>query len=243
MGASGWLAGVQRPGARASRDASKVNTGQARRVVNGCARRVAFAAALADLWHLPGWALFSACSVVMEECIMRDHHWIQLRHATQKSPGSERARERELTRTASLDLTLITSQWQSHAHQPTKVRQWRGDNACLTRTEHAPLLAGGDDEQDQQQQGGKILGVYDPSRPLTRLEKVLGAVALLFLILSATFIGLFAGTEHTLKKERSKHGDPVTYTSTVTATRTVPPGGEPTGKPAVVSPSLQGCMR
>ncbi|KAL1411044.1 hypothetical protein Q8F55_001991 [Vanrija albida] len=110
-----------------------------------------------------------------------------------------------------------------------------------TDEEHAPLLAGGDDDQQEQEQR-KILGVYDPSRPLTRLEKVLGAVALLFLIISATFIGLFAGTEHTLKKERSKHGDPVTYTTTATATRTVPPGGEPTGKPSAPVCTSSDCV-
>jgi endothelin-converting enzyme len=47
--------------------------------------------------------------------------------------------------------------------------------------------------------------VYDPSRPLTRLERVLAVASILLLVLSGVFIGLFAQTEHALKKERGKH--------------------------------------
>jgi endothelin-converting enzyme len=59
------------------------------------------------------------------------------------------------------------------------------------------------------------------SRGLTLLEKILTALAILFLLLAATFIGLFAGTKHRLDKER--HQPPVYVTSTAygSATRTV----------------------
>lgn len=50
-----------------------------------------------------------------------------------------------------------------------------------------------------------MLGVYDPSRPLTRLERVLAVAAILLLIIAGVFIGLFAETEHQLKKERKHH--------------------------------------
>lgn len=94
--------------------------------------------------------------------------------------------------------------------------------------ETAPLLADNGESQEHQH----VAGIYDPSRPLTRLEKVLAAVGLLLLIISATFIGLFAGTEHTLKKERGRHDIPTTVTYTTTATSTVP--AAPTGKPGKV---------
>ncbi|KAJ9123310.1 hypothetical protein QFC22_001509 [Naganishia vaughanmartiniae] len=81
-----------------------------------------------------------------------------------------------------------------------------------------------------------------PSRGLTLLEKILAALAILFLLLAATFIGLFVGTNHQLGKER--HRGPVTVTasptgghgvtSTVIATSTVGkqrPFPGPTGKP------------
>jgi endothelin-converting enzyme len=81
-----------------------------------------------------------------------------------------------------------------------------------------------------------------PSRGLTLLEKILTALAILFLLLAATFLGLFIGTEHQLGKER--HRAPVTVTatptgthditSTVIATSTVGkqrPFPGPTGKP------------
>lgn len=81
-----------------------------------------------------------------------------------------------------------------------------------------------------------------PSRGLTLLEKILAALAIFFILLAATFIGLFVGTNHQLGKER--HRGPVTVTasptgrhgvtSTVIATTTVGkqrPFPGPTGKP------------
>jgi endothelin-converting enzyme len=75
------------------------------------------------------------------------------------------------------------------------------------------------------------------SRTLTTIEKALAVAALLFLLLSATFIGLFAGTAGQLKKARNKPAETVTRiasgshpSATVTATTTVS-GPIATGKP------------
>ncbi|GHJ86140.1 hypothetical protein NliqN6_2542 [Naganishia liquefaciens] len=58
-----------------------------------------------------------------------------------------------------------------------------------------------------------------PSRGLTFLEKVLTALAILLLLLAATFIGLFVGTKNRLDKEH--HRPPVRVTSSAAATSTV----------------------
>ena len=55
--------------------------------------------------------------------------------------------------------------------------------------------------------------------PLTPLTKVLLVVALLFLLLSSIFIGLFAGAQHKLNSGRGQE-PPVTVTSTVHDTAT-----------------------
>lgn len=88
-----------------------------------------------------------------------------------------------------------------------------------------------------------------PTRPLTNLEKLLAGAAVLLLITTGTFVGLFAGTEVALKKERAEHGGGDghghggkggEYTVTATATRTsTAPGSTvtvvPSGKPQKVS--------
>ncbi|KAL1758319.1 hypothetical protein FB107DRAFT_258860 [Schizophyllum commune] len=56
------------------------------------------------------------------------------------------------------------------------------------------------------------------SEPLTALSKVLLVLCLIFLLLSSVFIGLFAGTQTKLNKERDRHDGPAIPTSTVTAT-------------------------
>lgn len=84
-----------------------------------------------------------------------------------------------------------------------------------------------------------------PTRPLSNLEKVLAAGSIILLLLMCTFIGLFAGAEVQLKKERAGKGhegsgtvtttwtETATATSTKVATTTV--GSVPTGKPEAVS--------
>jgi endothelin-converting enzyme len=79
---------------------------------------------------------------------------------------------------------------------------------------------------------------------LTNLEKLLAGAAVLLLITTGTFVGLFAGTEVALKKERAGHGgdggEDKWHTVTATATRTsTAPGSTvtvvPSGKPSKVS--------
>jgi endothelin-converting enzyme len=66
--------------------------------------------------------------------------------------------------------------------------------------------------------------VLDPSQ-LNNREKVLAILVLALLAIAGTFIGLFAGTEVALKKERAHHNQPPV---TTTVTRHHP---APTGKP------------
>ena len=112
----------------------------------------------------------------------------------------------------------------------------------LTRAESAPLLnhpaEGGSNDRSF------FSALTHPTRPLTNLEKLLAGAAVLLLITTGTFVGLFAGTEVALKKERAGHGgggsgEWHTVTETQTATRTsTAPGitatAVPTGKPQKV---------
>jgi len=66
------------------------------------------------------------------------------------------------------------------------------------------------------------------SRALTKIERLLAVAAILFLLLAAVFIGLFAGTANQLKKARQQPAPTHTHvasgdrkTATVTATTTV----------------------
>ncbi|TRM62696.1 hypothetical protein BD626DRAFT_498158 [Schizophyllum amplum] len=54
--------------------------------------------------------------------------------------------------------------------------------------------------------------------PLTDLSKVLLVVCLIFLLLSSVFIGLFAGTQQKLNKERGRNDTSPVITATMTAT-------------------------
>jgi hypothetical protein len=84
-----------------------------------------------------------------------------------------------------------------------------------------------------------------PARRLTNLEKILTALAVILLLIASTFIGLFAGAEHALKKEKHRGGVTTTITATPThghsatgttsASSTAHPG--PTGKPSDVGPA------
>ncbi|KLT43173.1 putative Endothelin-converting enzyme 1 [Cutaneotrichosporon oleaginosum] len=88
-----------------------------------------------------------------------------------------------------------------------------------TDQESAPLLRREDGDEPDTNGGASVL---DPSQ-LNNREKVLAVLVLALLAIAGTFIGLFAGTEVALKKERANHP-----TSTVTVTRHHP---SPTGKP------------
>jgi endothelin-converting enzyme len=99
-------------------------------------------------------------------------------------------------------------------------------------TETAPLLDPTTDAQpaDETTYTGR-------ARTLTTIEKILAVAALLFLLLAATFIGLFAGTANQLKKARHQPAATHTHTvpgshatTTVTATKTIG-APAPTGKP------------
>ncbi len=84
--------------------------------------------------------------------------------------------------------------------------------------ESAPLL----NDEDQSHHP-----IFRSSRSLTALEKILAGVAILLLLIASTFIGLFAGTNHQLSKER--HRQPVIVTTTVggpPATKTINPTGQ-----------------
>ncbi|WWC60905.1 uncharacterized protein I303_103481 [Kwoniella dejecticola CBS 10117] len=106
-----------------------------------------------------------------------------------------------------------------------------------TDEENAPLL----DNSHSYPEQSTLKSIFSPSRPLTLLEKALGGLAVLLLLLASIFIGLFAGAEGLLKKERGKHGhggdiEYVTTTKTsyatttqYSATSTLAPS--PTGKP------------
>ncbi|KZT68178.1 zincin [Daedalea quercina L-15889] len=111
-----------------------------------------------------------------------------------------------------------------------------------TDEETAPLLQDVDHPNaDSQPQRSSFASIMH--EPLTPLTKVLLVVTLLFLLLSSTFIGLFAGAQHKLN---TGHGgdSPATVTSTVYATATQTqtststststvsvPGPVPTGPP------------
>ena len=103
-------------------------------------------------------------------------------------------------------------------------------------TESAPLL----DHPDEHQSFFSAL--FHPSRPLTNLEKILAGASILLLLLTSTFIGLFAGSQNSLGRERGDHEagrKTETLTATETATRTsiatTTVSAVPTGKPEAVS--------
>jgi hypothetical protein len=129
--------------------------------------------------------------------------------------------------------------------------------------ETAPLLRDPEDEEGGAPQdpppsfAERITAVIQ--EPLSPLTQVLLVVALILLLLSSVFIGLFAGVQHKLNLERHNHGGDgggelpngtVTVTSTLTSTSTtthtttsVPfpipvPIPIPTSKPGDPSPPI-----
>ena len=70
-----------------------------------------------------------------------------------------------------------------------------------------------------------------PTRRLTNLEKALGGLGIVLLLLASTFIGLFAGAEHALKKEK-QNGGHHTVTQIISATHTATHSGSSTTAPA-----------
>jgi endothelin-converting enzyme len=100
-------------------------------------------------------------------------------------------------------------------------------------------------DRDRRDPDSLFSALMHPTRPLSNLEKVLAAGSIILLLLMSTFIGLFAGAEVQLKKERAGKGhggtgtvtttwtETATATSTKVATTTV--GSVPTGKPEAVS--------
>ncbi|KAJ3821178.1 Metalloprotease [Lentinula raphanica] len=96
-----------------------------------------------------------------------------------------------------------------------------------TDQETAPLLRDPDEEDTAANEESTLMDRINSvaQEPLTPLTKVLLVVALILLLLSSVFIGLFAGVQHKLNLERGKHDDPsstisVTLTATSTATAT-----------------------
>lgn len=95
-----------------------------------------------------------------------------------------------------------------------------------TDEETAPLLRDPEAEQNgtQDRPGGfknRVNTIL--SEPLTDLTKILLGLALVLLLLASVFIGLFAGTQHKLNKERGSHHGGPTSTQTATATVTATP--------------------
>jgi endothelin-converting enzyme len=98
-------------------------------------------------------------------------------------------------------------------------------------------------DRDRRDPDSLFSALMHPTRPLSNLEKVLAAGSIILLLLMSTFIGLFAGAEVQLKKERASKGHDgtvtTTWTETATATSTkvttTTVGSVPTGKPEAVS--------
>ncbi|GFZ45763.1 hypothetical protein JCM24511_03493 [Saitozyma sp. JCM 24511] len=117
-----------------------------------------------------------------------------------------------------------------------------------TDEESAPLL-----DRDRRDPDSLFSALMHPTRPLSNLEKVLAAGSIILLLLMCTFIGLFAGAEVQLKKERAGKGhegsgtvtttwtETATATSTKVATTTV--GSVPTGKPEAPICLSANCIR
>ena len=87
--------------------------------------------------------------------------------------------------------------------------------------EDAPLLRDPEREHDDYDPPHKTFGerLADIlNEPLTTLTKILLMFALLLLLLTAVFIGLFAGAEHKLSQERDRNSRKGPSTSTATTT-------------------------
>ncbi|KAJ3726361.1 hypothetical protein DFJ43DRAFT_1195956 [Lentinula guzmanii] len=94
-----------------------------------------------------------------------------------------------------------------------------------TDQETAPLLRDPDaDEDNAENEEPTMMDRINSvaQEPLTPLTKVLLVIALILLLLSSVFIGLFAGVQHKLNVERGRHNEepPSTISVTLTATAT-----------------------
>ncbi|GAW06292.1 endothelin-converting enzyme 1 [Lentinula edodes] len=93
-----------------------------------------------------------------------------------------------------------------------------------TDQETAPLLRDPDAEDNAENEESTLMDRINSvaQEPLTPLSKVLLVIALILLLLSSVFIGLFAGVQHKLNLERGRHdeGPPSTISVTFTATAT-----------------------
>ncbi|ORX33753.1 hypothetical protein BD324DRAFT_584453 [Kockovaella imperatae] len=98
-----------------------------------------------------------------------------------------------------------------------------------TDEETAPLL-----DDDRRRNDSFFSALLHPARPLTNLEKILAAGSVLLLILTATFVGLFAGAESALKNRPGSGGpgEVVTITTTAHITATSGHAPSPTGTPS-----------
>ncbi|KAJ7702313.1 Metalloprotease [Mycena rosella] len=111
-----------------------------------------------------------------------------------------------------------------------------------TDQESAPLLRDDDDDavhgEDAQPTFAERINSI-AQEPLTPLTKILLVVALVLLLLSSVFIGLFAG-EYTKLKQRERDGSKAPPTITVTATSVVTTTAAPPGPTA--PPAEQACI-
>ena len=120
------------------------------------------------------------------------------------------------------------------------------------RPESAPLL---DNRTSRPRSQTFLDSLRHPPRQLTNLEKLLALGAVILLLLTSTFIGLFAGVESTLKRERKAghgSGETITRTATVTelptatttvlGTTTVPAAPAPTGSPPAKLCTSRDCV-
>ncbi|KAF9260514.1 zincin [Marasmius fiardii PR-910] len=114
-----------------------------------------------------------------------------------------------------------------------------------TDQEAAPLLQDPDaDAEEQSIQpenptfAERLNGIAQ--EPLTLLTKILLILVLVLLIISAVFIGLFAGVQHKLNVERGRHDHhplPPPVTTTLTATRTTTTSTTTTNKWTIIPPT------
>ncbi|PFH50075.1 hypothetical protein AMATHDRAFT_75830 [Amanita thiersii Skay4041] len=89
-------------------------------------------------------------------------------------------------------------------------------------SESAPLLQDASNNDHNNRDSSTLRSIAQ--EPLTPLTKILLVIALVLLLVSSVFIGLFAGTQHKLNLERDRNGGgdhPKPPSGTVTATRTM----------------------
>ncbi|KAG6917789.1 hypothetical protein DXG01_001061 [Tephrocybe rancida] len=161
--------------------------------------------------------------------------------STAFDPSGEVDLHLQVTSTSSVQHIVWT--WQNGPHGPQQTRA----------SKTAPLLQ---DHEDEERNGGANSTFSDrigaiAQEPLTPLTKILLVLALVLLLLTSVFIGLFAGVQHKLNLERGRNGggekppltttvvatstavstQTTTFTTTATSTTTLPPLPGPTSPP------------